>query len=368
MNKILVIEDETPVRQNLVELLSSEGFLPIEAKDGEEGARLAWEMLPDVILCDINMPKMDGFGVLTRISRDPATATIPFIFLTARTEREDLRRGMNLGADDYIMKPFSIDDVLHAIRMRLDKRALIESQAEKKLAELSNNVRLSLPGDMLTPLSVILSLSELLSARQELNRLDSSQVCSLGQEIHRAAALLLRSIQNYKLYSDLEAIQNDANRLSVLLDSRVFSAWMAISEMATLKARQEGREEDLRLQLQDSPLRICEMYLQKIVEEILDNAFKYSQNGSIVEVSGEVNEERQQYILKIKDHGRGMSPEQTAILAGKLQQGAQTNDRVYPGIGLAIVKRLAEMHQGSFSLQSTPKEWTVIVVRIPLSN
>lgn len=368
MNKILVIEDETTVRQNLVDLLSSEGYLPIEARDGEEGARLAWEMLPDVILCDINMPKMDGFGVLTKLSRDPVTATIPFIFLTARSEREDLRRGMNLGADDYIMKPFSIDDVLHAIQLRLEKRALIESQTEKKLAELNNNVRLSLPGDMLTPLSVILSLSELISTGQALNQLDAGQVSSLGQEIHRAAVLLLRSIQNYKLYSDLETIQNDANRLRVLLDSQVLSAQMAVSEMATLKARQEGREEDLRLQLQEAPLRICEMYLQKIVEELLDNAFKFSQNGSLVEVSGEIQEERKQYILKVKDHGRGISPEQAAMLAGKLQHGTQTTDRVYPGIGLAIVKRLAEMHQGSFNLQSTPKEWTIAVVRLPLSN
>ncbi len=368
MKKVLVIEDEVTVRQNLVELLSAEGFLPIEACDGEEGARLAWEMLPDVILCDISMPKMDGFAVLSKIGRDPATATIPFLFLTARTEREDLRRGMSLGADDYIMKPFSIDDVLQAIQTRLEKRALIEKQAEKKLAELSNNVRLSLPGDMLTPLSIIISLSELLSDRQEVNQVDINHICSMGQEIHRAAALLLRSVQNFKLFTELEVIQNAPDRLRVLRDSRVFSAWMAISEIATLKARQEGREEDLRLQLQDAPLRICEMYLQKIVEELLDNAFKFSPNGSMVEVCGEIQAERQQYMLKVTDHGRGMSAEQTALLAGRLQQDLQTSDRVYPGIGLTIVKRLAEMHQGSFSIQSQPKQWTSIVVRLPLSE
>jgi two-component system, sensor histidine kinase and response regulator len=368
MKKILVIEDETAVRQNLVELLSAEGFLPIEARDGEEGVRLAWEMLPDLILCDINMPKMDGFGVLSRISREPATLTIPFIFLTARSEREDIRRGMSLGADDYIIKPFSIDDVLQAIHKRLEKRALIESQAEKKLAELSSSVRLSLPGDMLTPLSVILSFSELLSDRQALNRLDTSQVCSMGHEIHRGAAVLLRSIQNYKLFSDIEAIQCDANRLSMLRDSRVFSAWMVISEMVTLKARQDGREEDLRLQLQDSPLRISEMYLQKIVEELLDNAFKFSPSGSLVEVTGEVQPVQQQYLLRVTDHGRGVSSEQQALLAGKLQQGTQVIERVRPGIGLVIVKRLAELHLGSFNIQSQPRQWTVAEVRIPLSD
>jgi DNA-binding response OmpR family regulator/anti-sigma regulatory factor (Ser/Thr protein kinase) len=368
MKKILVIEDETTVRQNLVELLNAEGFLPIEARDGEEGVHLAWEMLPDLILCDINLPKMDGFGVLSRLSRDPATLIIPFIFLTARTEREDQRRGMSLGADDYIMKPFSIDDVLQAIQKRLEKRALIENQAEKKLAELNNSVRLSLPGDVLTPLSVILGLSELLSDRQELIRLDTSQVCSMSQEIHRGAAMLLRSIQNYKLFSDLEVIQCDANRLRLLRDSRVFSAWMAISEMAALKARQDGREEDIHLQLQDSPLRISEIYLQKIVEELLDNAFKFSPSGSTVVVTGEVQAEHQRYLLKVEDHGRGVLPEQVAMLAGRLQEGTLTIGQAHSGIGLVIVKRLAELHLGSFSMQSQPRQWTVAEVSIPLSD
>ncbi len=380
MKKVLVIEDETDVRENLVELLSAEGYLPIEARDGEEGVRLAWELLPDIILCDIKMPRMDGFGVLSRVSRDPATVAIPFIFITARTEREDLRRGMNLGADDYIMKPFSIDDVLQAIQTRLEKRALIENQVEKKLAELSNSVRLSLPGDMLTPLSVILSFSEMLSDRQELGKLDSGQVCSMGQEIRRAANLLLRSIQNYKLFSDLETIQYDANRLRVLRDSRVFSAWMAISEMATQKARQDGREDDLCVQAQDSPLRISEVYLQKIVEELLDNAFKFSPAGSKVEVTGEIATERapdraperagerQQYLLRVVDHGRGMPPEQVAVLAGRLQQGIQTPERARPGIGLLIVRLLAELHLGSFSVQSLPQQGTTVEIRIPLSE
>jgi len=368
MKRILVIEDESTVRQNLVELLNAEGFFPVEAGDGEEGVRLAWEILPDLILCDISMPRMDGFGVLSRISRDPATATIPFIFLSAMAEREDLRRGMSLGADDYIMKPFSIDDVLQSIQKRLEKRRLIENRVEMKLAELSSNVRISLPGDMLSPLSVILSISELLSDRQELNQLDSSQVCGMGQEIHRRGLELLRSIQNYKIFSDLEAVQNDPTRLRTPRDRRVFSAWMIISQMATLKGRQDKREEDLRLHLQDSPLRISEMYLQKIVEELLDNAFKFSPSGSPVEIIGEVKAERQQYCLRITDHGRGMPPEQAALLSGRVHEGTQTMERVSPGIGLVIVKRLAELHLGTFNLQSQPRQGTIAEVGIPLSD
>ena len=368
MQKILIIEDEAPVRQNLVELLDAEGFFPIEASDGEEGVSLAWEMLPDLILCDISMPKMDGFGVLSRLARDPATATIPFIFLTARTEREDLRRGMNLGADDYIMKPFTIEEVLVAIRARLEKRVQIESYIEKKLAELSKMSRMSLPGEMLSPLSVILSYSELLSNFQEASRLEISQICAMSSEILRAGGTLLHTIQNTMFYSDLEAILSDPNRLRLLRDSRVLSAWMTISEMATLKARQDGREGDLRLQVEDSPLCISEMYLQKIVEELLDNAFKYSPLGSPVRVIGEVRPERQQYNLRVSDSGRGMFPDQVAVLAGRMQPGTRPSASMDQGIGLAIVRRLAELHQGSFSLQSQPKQWTVVEVSVPLSD
>ena len=132
MKKILVIEDESSVRQNLVELLNAEGYQAIEARDGEEGVSLAWDALPDLILCDISLPRMDGYGVLSRISRDPATAAIPFIFLTARVEREDLRRGMSLGADDYITKPFSIDEILTAIQTRLHKHAQLTDHAEQR--------------------------------------------------------------------------------------------------------------------------------------------------------------------------------------------------------------------------------------------
>lgn len=368
MQKILIIEDEAPVRQNLVELLDAEGYFPIQASGGEEGVSLAWEMLPELILCDINMPKMDGFSVLSRLARDPATATIPFIFLTARTERRDLRRGMSLGADDYIMKPFTIDEVLVAIRARLEKRAQIENYIEKKLAELSKMSRMSLPGEMLSPLSVILSYSELLSNREEASRLEFAQICAMGAEIHRAAGTLLHTIQNSMFYSDLEAILSDPNRLRLLRDSRVFSAWMAISEMAKEKARQDGREGDLHLVVEDSPLRISEMYLQKIVEELLDNAFKFSPSGSPVKVVGEVRSERQQYSLRVTDSGRGMLPDQVAVLAGRLQPSTRPSSNVDQGIGLAIVKRLAELHQGSFSLQSQPKQWTVVEVNVPLSD
>lgn len=368
MKKVLIIEDETTVRENLVELLTAEGYQAIEAKDGEEGVSLAWDLLPDLILCDISMPRMDGLGVLSRISRDPATATIPFIFLTARVEREDLRRGMSLGADDFITKPFTIDEVLSAVETRLQKRARIVEQVETKLAGLSRTIQASLPGDLLSPLSVIISTSELLSSAQDAGRLDAQQVSALAAEIHRAAGALLRSIQNYMLYSELETIQSDPDRLIALRDSRVFSAQLAVSEVAALKARQENRADDLRLQVEDAPLRISEMYLQRIVEELLDTAFRNAPPGTPVEVFGAQRPEWSQYLLRFTDQGRGILPEHVALLTGRVQPDKIAADSLGSEIGLVIVKRLVELHQGTFTLQSQPRQATVVEVRLPLSQ
>ena len=367
MKKILIIEDEVAVRENLVELLTAEGYQAIEAKDGEEGVSLAWEKLPDLILCDISMPRMDGFGVLSRISRDPATATIPFIFLTARVEREDRRRGMSLGADDFITKPFSIDEILTAVETRLDKHAQISDNVEKKIAELGKTVQASLPGDMLSPLSVIISSSEMLSNQQEIANLNAADISALGAEIHRAAGTLLRSIQNYMLYTELETIQNDPQRLQALRESRVFSAQMAIEEVASFKSRQEKREADLRLNVEDAALSISEMYLQRIVEELLESAFLNSPAGTEVEVMGEARPGRQHYLLRVADRGRGILPEHAAVLAGRVPPGQDSAGTVGQNIGLVIVKRLVELHQGTFDLQSQPNHSTVIEVRLPLS-
>lgn len=121
--KILVIEDNIDIRENIVELLSLSGFDTIEAVDGREGAKFALQELPDLILCDIMMPGLDGYGVLHILSKHRETHNIPFIFLTAKAEKSDMRKGMTLGADDYITKPFDETDLLTAIENRLKKSA-----------------------------------------------------------------------------------------------------------------------------------------------------------------------------------------------------------------------------------------------------
>jgi DNA-binding NarL/FixJ family response regulator len=119
MKKILVIEDEPEMRRNISVLLRYAEFEPIAAENGRKGLELARRENPDLILCDVMMPELDGYGVLQALRLDPTLARIPFIFLTAKGEKDDLRSGMNLGADDYLTKPVGNSDLVRAIHVRL---------------------------------------------------------------------------------------------------------------------------------------------------------------------------------------------------------------------------------------------------------
>ena len=121
MKKILIVEDNADVRDNMCDILALAGYDPLSAADGREGIRKVREERPDLILCDVMMPELDGYGVLKVLSEDEATATVPFVFVTAKSEQEDLRRGMNLGADDYVTKPFYKDELLRIVEVRLRK-------------------------------------------------------------------------------------------------------------------------------------------------------------------------------------------------------------------------------------------------------
>ena len=144
MKKILVIEDEAETLKNLVLMLEMEGFLPLSAPNGRTGVEVARRELPDVILCDVSMPELDGYGVLEALRADSTTVSIPFIFLTAKGARKDLRVGMNLGADDYLTKPAGAEDVLEAIRSRLQRRQE-NAQATLETADLRPDFSSSKP-------------------------------------------------------------------------------------------------------------------------------------------------------------------------------------------------------------------------------
>ena len=126
MKKILLIEDNNDVRENTAEILGLSNYTVVTAVNGREGVELALKELPDLIICDVMMPVFDGYGVLHSLGRHPQTAAVPFIFLTAKAEQNDFRKGMGMGADDYITKPFDGTELLNAVEARLKKNEAIK--------------------------------------------------------------------------------------------------------------------------------------------------------------------------------------------------------------------------------------------------
>jgi CheY-like chemotaxis protein len=135
---ILLIEDNLEMRENTSELMALANYNVITAVNGKEGVEQAKKKLPDLIICDIMMPDMDGYGVLYNLSKDPSTCAIPFVFLSAKAEKNEFRKGMNLGADDYLIKPFEEMELLKAIESRLERSAIFKTNSDQNVNNFHN--------------------------------------------------------------------------------------------------------------------------------------------------------------------------------------------------------------------------------------
>ena len=153
MKKVLAIDDSPEIRLIISETLNLFGFQTLIAEDGVTGIKVAQEHLPDLIICDINMPNLDGYGTLKAMREHEATAPIPFVFLSGATDKITMRKGMELGADDYLTKPFSPKELMASVNARLEKQAELQRLSDRKLNELRGNLTLALPHELRTPLN-----------------------------------------------------------------------------------------------------------------------------------------------------------------------------------------------------------------------
>ncbi|MGP1373618.1 MAG: putative bifunctional diguanylate cyclase/phosphodiesterase [Almyronema sp.] len=169
MKRILVIEDEPQVRANIQEILELNDFTVITANNGRIGIQLARQEQPAIIICDLMMPELDGFGVLQALRQQPETAFVPLIFLTARSERSDMRRGMELGADDYLTKPFEPSELLRAVAARLEKQASIAQHYNEQIVAAKNQLDYAMHHHAITDLPNWLALQEIFTQLQSQN-------------------------------------------------------------------------------------------------------------------------------------------------------------------------------------------------------
>lgn len=365
MKKILVIEDDPQVRDNILDILSLEDFYTIPASNGLEGLTLAQEEHPDVIICDIMLPKLNGYDVLAALRENLETKTIPFIFLTAKADRTDLRQGMDLGADDYLTKPFTPTELCQAIATRLEKHTHLEQKTQRKLGELRQNLAHSLPHELNTPLMGILNGAKLL--RYCYQPVEQAEAIELLDCLERSGKRLHNLIQNFIAYADLELIAADSEMIAALRQQRFeCSSRYLIENAAFRKAQQYDREADLQLELQDALLNISESRFKKAVEEVVDNAFKFSSPGSVVRLVSRFS--NNSFHLFVIDFGRGMTAEQITEVGAYMQFQRKIYEQQGSGLGLTIAKRTVELYGGELAIESFPAQQTIIRLTLPLSQ
>src|SRR5665213_3196044 len=220
MSKILVIDDEAWLREMIQLALQQRGFEVLEASDSDEGIAMAREKLPDLILCDVNMDKAGaGYATLSKLRENESTASIPFILMTGLADAAGMRHGMSLGADDYLPKPFKIEELYAAVDARLRKARTIRDEAERKLSHLRKQITLMLPHEMRTPLNGIISNAELLATAAE-SPLPPSEIADMGREISQSGQRLERLIENFLVYAQLELVAADSQSVDSLRAAR----------------------------------------------------------------------------------------------------------------------------------------------------
>ena len=325
--KILVIEDDAFIRTALTEIISSEGYRVVEAYYGYQGIDIAQNEIPDLIISDLMLPDIDGYSVLTKLKGVEKTAAIPFIFLTSETEKEIMRKGMNLGADDFLHKPVRFNELLTAIKIRLKKSTLLKKQSQEQIDEFRDSVSLSLPHELNTPLNVIIGYAETLkldysafSDNQKLKEIKLLGICSPLDELNDTLKILKES------NSDIDKI---------------------------------------KISVEDIDINIHPDYFKIILEELIENSIKFSDSCEKISITGK--KQKDKYIMIIEDKGIGMNNEQISRVGAFVQFNRKLYEKQGTGLGLAMVYKTADIFNCHINIESAVDSGTKVQIELPIA-
>lgn len=363
MAKILMIEDNEEILEEVLTWLSLEEYEAIGATNGQQGIDLALQQHPDLILSDIMMPEKDGHRVLLELRTHPTTALTPFIFTTAKQAKIDIRYGMEMGADDYITKPFGREELLAAVRSRLARSQRAIQEREQRIGELRDSLLYRLPHELRTPLVGILGIGELLS--QDAHSVTAAEIIEYADIIKSSGQQLYRLVENHLLYAQFESRESNPIEAPYAGQNELTSVATVIRETAGRLLADYHRQATLVLDLQMGIARLPQTDLTKIVYELVDNACKFSAPSTLVTLVGRV--EAGHYYLAVHDQGRGIASENLEKIAPFVQFDRARYEQPGSGLGLVITKRLVALAGGTFQLASTLGVGTVVTVTLPLA-
>ncbi|GAK54042.1 response regulator receiver domain protein [Candidatus Moduliflexus flocculans] len=363
MKKILVIDDDRDIREQVVTVLQYEGFQTMSADNGRSGVKLAKKHLPDLIICDVTMPEVSGYRVLADIRSNPMTENVPFIFLTGMVSPEDMRRGMRLGADDYLTKPFNVEELLAAIQTRFERH----EASQKQIETLRKNLSGMLPHELRTPLTSLLGFAQYLTTYAKDLAKDPVEIEEVGKALYDSAIRLNRLVENYLLHADLILMEQTPEKQEYWRQSSIPILTKAIVPMMARRTLERfGRENDLHLELCEATLYMVEEHLAKILDLLLDNACKFSEDGAPILLASRIEQRR--WCLSITDFGRGMTDEQIALVGAYMQFDREVHEQQGAGLGLAIVQKLLDFYLGDLKIESIPNQNTIVTISLPVGE
>ena len=368
---ILAVDDNPANLEVLSDYLTEFGFTVLLKQDGGKALELLQRKLPDLILLDILMPGLDGFETCHRLKQNPDTKDIPVIFMSALTDTVDKIKGFELGAVDYITKPFQYEEVLARVKAHLTIQHLQRDlqrknhelqellERERKIQEdLRLNLSITLPHELRTPLSTILGFAQLLMNQTAL--LEPAKIVRYAQGIYEGGERLHHLVENALLYANLKLLRYTPHEKRVWQSEMTVEAMPLIMAIARKKAAKVRREDDLILELSPACIRISPDNFEKILFELLDNAFKFSEPGTPVGIKTTVNGHL--CILSISDQGHGMTNEQIARIGAYMQFERKRHEQQGTGLGLIICYLLAQLEGGVLSIDSKIGQGTTVSI------
>ncbi len=343
-NKILVVEDSDDLRENIISLLEINDYEVCVAENGYEGLQLAIKEVPDLIISDRMMPVMEGTQMLQELRNNPVTSNIPFIFLTAKSSRQDIREGMNYGADDYLPKPFEAPELLNAVKTRLEKKV----KADEILDKVYKNISQSIPHELRTPLVAIQGFTNIIM--DEIETIDRDTIKDMCNLIKNSSIRLHRTIEKFILFTEAELMLKDRKNYASLSAGTTQIDLTLIQLITHNKVQFTDSIHNFEIKTRTCAVRIWQEHFRIILNELIDNAVKFSFPAKPIEIYS--TEDSETYTLVVKNYGRGMSAEEIQKASPFIQHNRAYYEQQGNGLGLAIVQRIGEFYNVNFNIQS----------------
>jgi two-component system sensor histidine kinase/response regulator len=360
---ILVIEDDPSIRESTTEMLEIEGFAAVEADNGERGVELAVYHRPDLIICDIALPGMDGYEVLNSINNMPETRLTPFIFLSAHAEHEDVRKGMRLGADDFLTDPLNHAELISSIKVQLAKRAELTTTIEENLETAKQTLIRIVAHELRTPLVSLKMIEDIISLREDQS--PEKEIAPFMDVFSKSTRRMSHLVEQMVLTAEIqskiltqESIDQHASPVEVgqlLEDSIALGRNFATRETDVLV--------ELNIEAYDTPVMCAPQSLKHALAEILTNAFHFS-DGEPIAVA-QWNSENSCRI-SVTDSGPGMSPETIEKAMRPFEQiDRDRQEQQGFGMGLSLACQIIYIHGGEVGIRSVIGKGTTVTVILP---